>query len=368
MVNSRIRARLIEARMAARECQLHLAETSGDMGVWTLEPATGDLSWSPRCRTLLGAPAEAESTLDALLTRIHADDQPAVRRAFAQAAHMRREFSVDFRSQDGAQLRCSGRPHASVASRDGVALSGILLNCAAADDDAEGSRMGAVLSRIDRLHEVERNSVASRLQGEVAQRIAALQARLESLAVNATVPAAMRADIVALSADAAECMDAVRGAIFEMSPPGVAELGFTGALERYAAEHAGAAGIELAFDVASASLPVDVAVLESLYVVARAGIDNVVRHARARHMRVVVKCDEEELCLRVEDDGIGISDADLMKDSACSLFASSERLADSGGELRVSGRPNQGTVLEATIALRQRIRPLRQQVGKLRVA
>jgi signal transduction histidine kinase len=162
-------------------------------------------------------------------------------------------------------------------------------------------------------------------------------------------------------------MDAVRGAIFEMSPPGVAELGFSGALERYASEHAEAAGIELSFDVVATSLP-DLPVLESLYLVARAGIDNVVRHARARHMRVAVKCDEEELTLRVEDDGIGITNADLMKDSACSLFASSERIADSGGELRVSGRPNQGTVLEATIALRQRIRPLRQNVSKLRVA
>ena len=162
--------------------------------------------------------------------------------------------------------------------------------------------------------------------------------------------------------------DALRGAIFEMSPPGVAELGFAGALERYASEHAAAAGVELAFDVPALTLPVAMPVLESLYVVARAGIDNVVRHARARHMRVQVKCDAEELSLRIEDDGIGITDADLMKDDACSLFASSERLADSGGELRVSGRPDQGTVLEATIALRQRIRPLRQNVTKLRVA
>ena len=38
------------------------------------------------------------------------------------------------------------------------------------------------------------------------------------------------------------------------------------------------------------------------------------------------------------------------------------------GELRVSGKPDQGTVLEASIALRQRIRPLRQNVTKLRVA
>ncbi|MCC6631349.1 MAG: PAS domain-containing protein [Gammaproteobacteria bacterium] len=365
MVNSTIRARLLEARMSARECQLQLAETASGLGVWTLEPTTGDLAWSTRCRTLLGSPAEAEGTFEALLSRIHAEDQLQVKRAFAQAAHLRREFTVEFRDLNGAWIRCTGRPHASASNREGVGLSGILL--AASDRTEEGSRLGAVVNRLDRLREVERNSVASRLQSEVAQRISALQSRLESLAVNSTVPATTRAEVVALSAAAAECMDAVRAAIFEMSPPGVAELGFAGALERYASEQAEAAGIELAFDVAATSLP-DLPLLESLYAVARAGIDNVVRHARARHMRVAVKCDDEELLLRVEDDGVGITNADLMKDSACSLFASSERLADSGGELRVSGKPDQGTVLEASIALRQRIRPLRQNVTKLRVA
>lgn len=351
--------------MAARECQLNLAETARGMGVWTLEPSTGDLSWSPRCRTLLGAPAEAESTFEALLCRVHPEDQAAVRRAFAQAAHLRREFALEFRGIDGDVVRCFGRPHASVASREGAALSGIMLS--GAEAEGAGSRVGAVLSRMDRLREVERNSIAGRLQAEVAQRVSALQARLESLAVSAAVPAATRAELVALSAAATDCMDAVRSAIFEMSPPGVAELGFAGALERYASEHAEAAGIVLSFEIAAATLP-DMPLLESLYVVARAGIDNVVRHARARHMRVAVKCDDEEISLRVEDDGIGITDADLMKESACSLFTSSERLADSGGELRVSGRPNQGTVLEATIALRRRIRPLRHNVSKLRVA
>ncbi|HMA10701.1 MAG TPA: ATP-binding protein [Steroidobacteraceae bacterium] len=366
MVNSRIRARLIEARLAARECQLQLAEASSALGAWTLEPATGDLAWSARCRALLGAAAEADATLEALLSRVHAEDQPLVRRAFTQAAHLRREFGVEFRSLDGQWLRCTGRPHASATSREGVALSGIL--AAAGDKADEGSRLGAIVSRLERLREGERNSVASRLQAEVAQRVAGLQSRLESLAVSAQVPAATRADIVALSAIAAESMDALRGAIFEMSPPGVVELGFAGALERYASEHSEAAGIELSFDVPATTLPVDQAALESLYVVARAGIDNVVRHSRARHMRVAVKCDDEELSLRIEDDGIGITNADLMKDSACSLFASSERLSDSGGELRVSGKPDQGTVLEATIALRQRIRPLRHNVSKLRVA
>jgi signal transduction histidine kinase len=356
MVNSAIRTRLLEARMAARECQLQMAESASGLGVWTLE----------RCRTLLGSPAEAEGTFEALLSRVHAEDQPQVRRAFAQAAQLRRDFSLEFRILDGRVIRCTGRPHASATSRDGVGLSGILV--AATDKPDEGTRVGAIVNRLDRLREIERNSVATRLQSEVAQRLSELQSRLESLAVNAGVAAATRAEVVALSAAAAECTDALRGAIFEMSPPGVAELGFTGALERYASEHAEAAGIELSLDLPQDSLPVAVAALESLYVVARAGIDNVIRHARARHMRVAVKCDEEELSLRIEDDGIGITDADLMKDSACSLFASSERLAHTGGELRVSGKPDQGTVLEGTIALRQRIRPLRQNVTKLRVA
>jgi two-component system, NarL family, sensor histidine kinase UhpB len=118
-------------------------------------------------------------------------------------------------------------------------------------------------------------------------------------------------------------------------------------------EQAAAAGIKLALSVPELPLPLSASAQEALYSVAQAGVDNIVRHARALNMSVCVTADANEVALRITDDGVGISEADLAKDSAIGLFAASERLAEAGGDLRVSGKPRQGTTLEASIALRR---------------
>lgn len=370
MVNSKFRSHLLETRLEARQCQLELATETAGIGFWTLEPTTGDLAWSADCQGLLGVSAEAAATFEALIGVVHAEDQQRVRRAFSQAMQFRREFAVEFRLAADAlrRVRCTGRPHASAVTRHQPALSGVMQAATDAGATTLTGREASIITRMESLRELERATLISRIQTEVAQNLMALRAQLDALAADESVAAPLRDTLAGLAGEAATGLDAVRSAIFEMRPPGVEELGFAGALERYASEQAAAAGIELTLSLPEAPLALGVPTLEALYVVARTGIDNVVRHARARRMQVTVTASSEEVALRVVDDGVGITDADLMKDGAFSLFASSERLANSGGELRVSGRPNQGTTLEAIIALKRRIRPLRQNVTPLRVA
>jgi signal transduction histidine kinase len=224
--------------------------------------------------------------------------------------------------------------------------------------------------RMESLRELERDALISRMQSEVSQSLDILKRGLETLAGNhqAELAPAIKAQLEELAREADAGMEAVRSAIFEMRPPGVQDLGFTGAVERYATEQAAAAGIALSLSLPQQALPVGMPTLESLYVVARTGIDNVIRHAHAKHLNISVIHDHKEIMLKVVDDGVGISDKDLMKDSAYSLFAASERLGTSGGELRVTGTPGRGTTLEATISLQHSRKSLRHNVTPLRVA
>jgi two-component system, NarL family, sensor histidine kinase UhpB len=373
MVNSKFRSQLLETRLEARDSQLELAAEARELGFWTLEPTTGDLAWSRRCQSLLGVAADSAATFEALIAGIHPDDQQRVRRAFSQALQFKREFSVEFRiaadSPSVRRLRCTGRPHGSAVNRQQPALSGLLQAIEEAPAvPALGSRVGSIVYRMESLRELERATLISRMKSEVSQSLMVMRQRAQALAEQAGTSPLLLQELHALVAEADAGLEAVRCAIFEMRPPGVEELGFAGALERYASEQAAAAGIALSLALPDATIPVGAPTLEALYVVARTGIDNVVRHARARNMQVSVQFDQNELALRIVDDGVGIAEADLMKDCAFSLFASSERLANSGGELRVSGKPGQGTTLEATIALRDKIKPLRHNVTPLRVA
>lgn len=359
MQNTLVRTRLLEARMEARDCQIHLLSRLAGGGTWTYEPDIGELTLSSQAAALLGLVADARLGLDQLLERVHKDDRARVRQALGQALRTREEFGLDVRIQraDGTQgvLRCAGRHHASALDPARLAISGVLQPADAAATDggaAEPRRLGAMVERLERLHDLERRSIASRLLTEIAPHLNALRQRVESLSARQQLPADVRAELAAVADEGEAWLNGLRGVLFEMLPPTVGELGFAGAVERYANEQMSAAGVQVALALPADALPLAPATLDTLYQAARAGIDNVVRHAGARHARVSVACEAGHVVLTIEDDGIGIRQSDLMKEGALGLWAESERLASAGGELSVHGRPGRGTVMEVRIPVR----------------
>jgi signal transduction histidine kinase len=316
--------------------------------------------------------ADVRLGFEELLGRVHADDRSQVRQAFGQALRIRDEFETGFRlvGTEGQHTRilCVGRPHTSALDPSRHALSGVFQPTADAATDggaAEPRRLGAMVERLERLHDLELRTIASRLLSEIAPRLDGLRQRIGALAGQRDLPEDVRMELAAVSSDSEAWRNELRAVLFEMLPPAVAELGFAGAIERYANEQTSASGIELALALPAEPLPLPTDTLEALYQTARAGIDNVVRHSGARHARVSVECDARQVVLTIEDDGTGIRQTDLMKEGALGLWAESERLASAGGDLRVNGRPGRGTVMEARVPVRGVIR---RETTTLRVA
>jgi signal transduction histidine kinase len=372
--NTLVRTRLLESRMEARDCQIHLLTRLAGCGTWTYEPDIGELTLSSQAAALLGLIADARLGFEQLLERVHKDDRARVRQAFGQALRMREEFNLELRIQraDGTQaaMRCAGRHHASALDPSRLALSGVLQP---ADASMEGGapeprRLGAMVERLERLHDLERRSIASRLLTEIAPHLNALRQRVDSLAAQQQLPAAVYAELAAVADEGEAWLNGLRGVLFEMLPPAVGELGFAGALDRYASEQMSAAGIQVTLALPCDPMPLAPGTLDALYQSARAGIDNVVRHAGARHARISVACEAGYVVLTIEDDGIGIRQADLMKEGALGLWAESERLASAGGELSVHGRPGRGTVMEVRVPVRGALHPQSAPQATLQVA
>ncbi len=358
MPDSAIRRRLLESRMEARESQLQLAATHFGCGTWTLEPNTGELHCSAHALTLLGLPADAQPNFDALLALVHADDRERLSNAFARALSVRNQFELEFALDSAGKrsklLRCLGRSHSSALDQNRFALSGILLPVA---HDADGlitldsERLAAMILRQESLCALERSTLVTRLQAEMIPKARALLQHITALASNPTLAASQQAQVDTMLETANAWLDTLRAMIFDLQPPGVPELGFCGALERHARETAASAGLELTLSLPAEPLPLTDAALDALYQAARAGIDNVARHAHAQRLGVSMQCTSSRVLLEISDDGDGIRSADLARQGALGLFASSARLGVCGGTLRVRRRPAGGTLLQVSIAL-----------------
>ena len=75
------RIRQLLSWLGDRDRQLQLALDAAELGTWNWDPATNELVWSERCRTLLGLSADEPPTVDNFLRLVHPDDRAAVGQA-----------------------------------------------------------------------------------------------------------------------------------------------------------------------------------------------------------------------------------------------------------------------------------------------
>jgi signal transduction histidine kinase/ligand-binding sensor domain-containing protein len=116
-----------------------------------------------------------------------------------------------------------------------------------------------------------------------------------------------------------------------------------GALTRYATS---LAGPDLLVSVRSEYRSRGLAFDRELLRIGQEAINNAVRHARARHLSVSLSDRVDGVRLTVEDDGVGLPDPEAPPGDGLGLESMQERARAIGGQLRLSRRPQGGTVVE----------------------
>jgi signal transduction histidine kinase len=141
----------------------------------------------------------------------------------------------------------------------------------------------------------------------------------------------------------------MRALIFELRPECLAQDGLVSALERQAA--AIEARHRLAIEYRSCAEPaVPVRVKEAAYRVAQEALHNVVKHAHARSVDLVLETTERELALLIVDDGRGFS-PDSQFPGHLGLRSMRERATDVGGTLDIESAPESGTRVHLSIPI-----------------
>jgi signal transduction histidine kinase len=219
-----------------------------------------------------------------------------------------------------------------------------------------GARLRSMAQHFEQLRELERNEIAGTLQWDVCTAVSRLHAELLALAQNMESPGADRAAISELIKGSEHALECLRHLIFDLTPPGIGELGLEAALERFIAEHAARSGLQITLRMPQGPWPANQLVSGILYSVAQEAIGNAIEHARATRVDVVMEARADMVRLRVADNGIGLGETDRDKPGRFGLFAAAERLARIGGTLRAMGVAGQGSTVEAAAPPDARLR------------
>src|SRR5262249_19740614 len=129
-------------------------------------------------------------------------------------------------------------------------------------------------------------------------------------------------------------------------------LGLEAALRGLAEHHRQRTGTEaqLAGDLAGPPLSPELAI--ACFRVAQEALTNVVRHARAGHVRIELRQGDAAVELAVRDDGVGFDVGPTQEQAArqghLGLLGMRERVQNLGGRLDVESAPGRGTRIRAT--------------------
>ena len=165
-----------------------------------------------------------------------------------------------------------------------------------------------------------------------------------------------RAQLTELAAAARSVYVDVREAILGLTSPIRPELGLVEALEAYAVRFADAAKIAVVVetDDAARDLRLAPAVEAQTFRIVQEALTNVRKHAAARRAAVIVERRDDELRVRIEDDGKGLQGGPEATAGGWPHFglqSMRDRAAALGGTIELSSRPGHGTRLEFRLPL-----------------
>jgi signal transduction histidine kinase len=202
--------------------------------------------------------------------------------------------------------------------------------------------------RVVEAQESERRRLALELHDETGQALTSILLGLKAIRASSSEQDAAQAE-ADLRALIVQALQDVRALAVELRPAALDDFGLVPALRRLAETFAERSGIETSVE-ASVEERLSTEIETTLYRVVQEALTNVVKHAGAAHVSIVVSSRDSSVAVTVDDDGRGF-DTDAVRTSALGLLGMRERLALVGGTLTVESSPDAGTTLAAQVPL-----------------
>ena len=203
------------------------------------------------------------------------------------------------------------------------------------------------LRRVVEAQELERRRLARELHDETGQALTSILLGLKALEERIDDPSS-RAATAELRELVVSTLQDVRRLAVELRPSALDDFGLVAALERLTASFSEQTGIAVDFQTALADERLPEEVETALYRIVQESLTNVVKHARARRVSILLARKNSAVKAVVEDDGQGFDPAE-QADDGFGLVGMRERLALLGGRLEIESGRGGGTTVAAEV-------------------
>jgi signal transduction histidine kinase len=198
--------------------------------------------------------------------------------------------------------------------------------------------------------EEERKRVARELHDETGQSLTSLLLQVQACDMNET-------DSEQIEKNICNMVNDIKRIASDLRPSLLDDYGLNYALEHYIDDLEKHSHIKMDYQYMSTvdSLRLNRLVEVTLYRIAQESLTNVIRHAQASRVGIVLICSAKDTTLIIEDNGIGFKENEiqLAKGPSLGIVGMRERVSLIGGELTIESSLEQGTTIRTRIPLRE---------------
>jgi len=211
------------------------------------------------------------------------------------------------------------------------------------------------LSQAERDHVLreERERIAAELHDRIEQAIFTLGLKVNAILETEPVAEPIATDLGEVRQLAVHTSEAVREAIFALSLPRPAAGGLLSELRRLVREAGKSNELEADLVVSGNPLRLSPDSEQTLYILAREALANVVRHARAKRVLVSLRYSDDSVDLVIQDDGAGASEQILKhyqeSGTHFGMKRSRRQVEDLGGTFDVRNGEESGLAIRVRI-------------------
>ncbi len=205
-------------------------------------------------------------------------------------------------------------------------------------------QLRSLASQLSLIEEQERRRIAIDLHDHIGQTLAISRIKLGALRESSPIRLMESLDEIRDLIE--QTIQYTRSLTFELSPPILYELGFGAAVEWLGEQILKRHGILFEFKDDGQPKPLDDEARIFLFQIMRELMINVIKHAKARNVKVSIRRDGDNMRVIVEDNGVGFDTSKIdfyLRGGCFGLFGIRERLNRIGGCLDIKSEPGHRT-------------------------
>jgi PAS domain S-box-containing protein len=199
--------------------------------------------------------------------------------------------------------------------------------------------------RLVEMQETERRTISRELHDEAGQALTSIKLSLSLLEREVDQPGAVQTRLAEMNELTDQVMENLHSLAINLRPASLEYLGLITALQQYLGSIQKKFGLNVQFESLGMAerLPIELEI--TIYRIVQEAVTNILRHARASRIDVLVERRDKKLVAVIEDNGVGFNPAIYRKTGHLGLFGMRERAEMFGGRLVIESKPESGTTV-----------------------